>query len=57
VFVIIDGMLRGVYTGRRLSEFVNSGGRDFFNARRVINRLDRADKIAAQATEWLKELV
>jgi hypothetical protein len=29
---------------------------DFVNARRVINGLDRADKIAAQATEWLKEL-
>jgi predicted chitinase len=57
VFVIIDGMLRGAYTGRRLNEFVNSGGHDFFNARRVINRLDRADKIAAQATEWLTELV
>jgi predicted chitinase len=56
VFVIVDGMLRGIYTGRRLDQFVNSGGHDFVNARRVINGLDRADKIAAQATEWMKEL-
>jgi hypothetical protein len=56
VFVMIDGMLRGTYTGRRLDEFVNSGRQDFFNARQVINGHDRADKIAAQATDWLKQL-
>jgi peptidoglycan hydrolase-like protein with peptidoglycan-binding domain len=54
VFVIVDGMMRGVYTGQRLDEFVNSGKQDFFNARQVVNGHDRADKIAAQADEWLR---
>jgi len=56
VFVIVDGMLRGVYTGRRLDEFVSVGKQDFFNARRVINGTDRAQKIADQASDWLRQL-
>lgn len=56
VFVIVDGMLRGIYTGRRLDEFVNGDRQDFFNARQVINGHDRAEKIAAQATAWLAQL-
>lgn len=56
VFVIVDGMLRGVYTTRRLDEFVNAGKQDFFNARRVINGTDRAQKIADQASDWLRQL-
>lgn len=53
VFVIVDGMMRGVYTGRRLDEFVNDAKKDFFNARQVINGHDRAQKIADQANDWL----
>jgi len=30
VFVIVDGMMRGIYTHRRLDEFVNIGKQDFF---------------------------
>jgi hypothetical protein len=56
VFVIVDGMTRGIYTGRRLDEFVNETKVDFRNARQVVNGHDRADKIAAQADDWLKNL-
>jgi peptidoglycan hydrolase-like protein with peptidoglycan-binding domain len=56
VFVIIDGMMSGAYTGRRLDQFVNNNGQDFRNARRVVNGLDQADKIAAQARAWLARL-
>lgn len=56
VYVIVDGMMRGAYTGRRLDEFVNAGKQDFRNARKVVNGLDKADKIAAQAREWLDKL-
>jgi hypothetical protein len=56
VFIIVDGMLRGVYTGRRLADFVNNIKQDFFNARQVINGHDRAEKIADQASDWLREL-
>src|SRR5262245_34711825 len=56
VFVIVDGMIRGVYTSRRLDEFVNSSKQDFFNARLVVNGHDRAQKIADQASYWLLQL-
>jgi hypothetical protein len=49
-------MLRGIYTGRRLDQFVNGSRQDFFNARQVIKGHDRADKIAAQAMDWLSQL-
>ena len=56
VFIIVDGMVRGIYTGRRLSDFVNDTKQDFFNARQVINGHDRAQKIADQASDWLRQL-
>ncbi|HEX8212923.1 MAG TPA: peptidoglycan-binding protein [Longimicrobium sp.] len=55
-WVLVDGMTRGAYTGARLDRFVNANQRDFRNARRVVNGLDKADKIAAQAEAWLKDL-
>jgi len=56
VYVIVDGMMRGAYTGRRLDEFVNAGKQDFRNARKVVNGLDQADKIAQQARDWMSRL-
>jgi len=55
-WVLVDGMTTGAYTGRRLDHYVNAQGADFRNARRVVNGLDRADKIAAQAEVWLTKL-
>jgi predicted chitinase len=56
VFVIVDGMMRGAYTGHRLDEFVNKDRQDFRHARRVVNGMDQADKIAEQARDWLSRL-
>lgn len=49
-------MLRGVYTKHRLGEFVNTSKQDFFNARQVVNGHDCAQKIADQASTWLRQL-
>ena len=56
VFVIVDGMMRGVYTKRKLGDFVSNSKQDFYNARQVINGHDRAEKIADQASDWLRQL-
>jgi hypothetical protein len=56
VWVLVDGMRRGAYTGHRLDKFVNKTKQDFINARRVVNGLDRAEKIAKLATQWLAQL-
>jgi hypothetical protein len=49
-------MMRGVYTGRGLNEFVNDRKEDFFNARQVVNGHDDAQEIADLANDWLRQL-
>jgi hypothetical protein len=56
VFTIVDGMTGGVYTGRRLDEFVNNTKQDFLNARQVVNGHNCDQKIADQASAWLTQL-
>lgn len=51
--VLVTGMRLGMFTGKRLREFVNeAGGKDYVGARRVINGLDRAEHIADLARAW-----
>lgn len=51
VLVMFEGMLKGLFTGKPLGAYVNpaEGKRDYVNARRVVNKLDRADTIAGYA--------
>lgn len=44
-----QGMLFGLFTGVRLSRYVGVQKRDYVNARRVVNGLDRAQLIASYA--------
>jgi putative chitinase len=46
--IMRDGMLRGVF-GRKLTEFVGVGQRDYVGARRSVNGTDRAQLIADYA--------
>ena len=43
------GMRRGLFTGKKLSDYINENGCDYVNARRIINGLDRAQDIAGYA--------
>ena len=47
--ILVEGMMRGTFTGRSLSDYVGNGRRDFSNARRVVNGTDRAGDIAGIA--------
>lgn len=42
----------GMYTGKKLSDYIKTHEVDYKNARRVINRLDQADKIAEYAKKF-----
>jgi len=46
------GMTKGLYTGKKLGDYVNENKDDYRNARRVINGLDRADLIAGYAESF-----
>ncbi len=43
------GMRKGMFTGKKLTDYINANGCDYFNARRIINLLDRAELIKGYA--------
>jgi putative chitinase len=43
------GMRNGLFTGKKLSDYLSPPVRDYKNARRIINGLDQADRIAEYA--------
>ena len=48
-WILSIGMHKGLFTGRKLSEFINRIDEDWLNARRAINRLDKAAEYAERA--------
>jgi hypothetical protein len=46
------GMRNGTFTQKKLADFINDQGCDYVNARRIINGLDRAEKIAGFAEQF-----
>lgn len=56
MFILIDGMKTGAFTGKKLADYINEEGTDFVNARRVVNGLDRAEHIAALAEKWAGQI-
>jgi hypothetical protein len=55
-FALVYGMKYGIYTGRKIGDYVSGSKRDFYNARRVVNALDHASLIASTAETWLAQL-
>jgi hypothetical protein len=47
--ILIVGMVEGIFTGKKLSDYLNDRVTDYRNARRIINLLDRADEFARLA--------
>ncbi len=43
------GMRQGLFTGKALLDYINESASDYRNARRIINGLDKADKIKGHA--------
>lgn len=46
--IIFEGMIYGMFTGRKLRRYFKEDS-DWYNARTIINRLDRAEKIGRYA--------
>jgi putative chitinase len=51
--IMVYGMGHGSFTGKKISDYIHDDVCDFVNARRVINALDQAQKIAGYATDFL----
>lgn len=52
VAVLLNGMKEGWFTGKKFSDYLVGEKTDFRNARRIINGIDDADKIAKEATAF-----
>ena len=46
--IIYEGMIRGEFTGKKLAHYFKEES-DWYNARKIINRLDKADRIGRYA--------
>lgn len=54
--ILFEGMIRGTFTGRRLALYFTEKETNWINARRIINGLDKAEKIAEEAKLFYKAL-
>jgi hypothetical protein len=49
-------MKKGVFTGKKLSDYINATSKNYFSARRIINGTDRAQDVANYAVIFEKAL-
>ncbi len=47
--ILIKGSVEGWFTGKKLNDYITSTKKDYRNARRIINGVDKADAIAKYA--------
>lgn len=55
--IMVRGMVRGLFTGKKLSDYISSLKCDYANARRIINGTDKADLIAGYARIFNEALI
>lgn len=54
--IMFEGMLKGMFTGRKLSDYFNDKTEDWINARKIINGLDKAALIAGYGKKFYSYL-
>jgi putative chitinase len=54
--ILVHGMIHGDFTGHSLAQYFNTEENDYINARKIINGLDAAEKIAGYAQTFYKAL-
>lgn len=55
-FAICYGMRTGLFTGKKLDDYITSRRTDFVNARRIINGVSGAERFASAARWWQGQL-
>ncbi|MCY6411178.1 glycoside hydrolase family 19 protein [Acinetobacter sp. VNH17] len=56
VKIMIHCMKNGVFTGKKLSDYINATSKNYLSARRIINGTDQAQKVADYAVVFEKAL-
>lgn len=57
IWATFTAMQIGLYTGRKLSDYINTQKCDYVNARRIINGTDKAELIAGYANQFYNILI
>ncbi len=52
VFILVYGMRKGVFTGKKLSDYINDDKIDYEGARRIVNGTDKKKHIAGLAAKY-----
>ena len=52
LFILVHGFKTGSFTGRKITDYINGYRTDYLNARRCINGMDKARKIAELAKKY-----
>lgn len=47
--ILVVGMMDGWFTGKKLSDYINYNKKDYYNARKIINGLDKATLVSDYA--------
>lgn len=56
LFILTHGFKNGIFTGRKLEDYINKDKTDFKNARRCINGLDKWSEIQKIAEQYLESM-
>ena len=54
--ILVKGSVNGWFTSKKLSDYINDKSKNYYQARRVINSLDKAQLIASYAVVFEKAL-
>ena len=54
--ILVDGMIDGWFTGKKLSDYITLKKSDFIEARRIINGVDKKNEIAEIAKQYDADL-
>lgn len=50
--IMIIGMSRGLFTGRKMADYLNRKGIDYLSARKIINGTDKQELLASHAEKF-----
>jgi hypothetical protein len=56
LFILVDGMSKGRFTGKKLGTYVNGSKTNFIGARGVVNPGDKPALIADYANNWQRQI-
>jgi predicted chitinase len=55
--ILVEGMVKGTFTGKKLQDYINSDQCDYVEARRIVNGKDEAALIAGYAEKFEAALI